>query len=206
MNVDFRLLCANCNSLRTFSITLPPLPPDLILSIDFFAANVLSQISVSCTFCGANGFAGDTSKFRLEETIGLELDLQPLVSRSEKMKWFSDLDISIKSYLHLFFEINEFENVGWSLEFYKATFKIEPYKDMSNNGVNFYYCTILGVIFQNGIEKEAKNKLTVVLISDAKLILNNSFLVQLDDYNFSEKGAKTPTGTAYFLTMKKKTS
>lgn len=185
--ISFSLLCKNCKMDRHFSINIH-VPIGMFLGVEKFK-QVLQKTPVECNLCGNEGIAGDNSKFSLSKTKGLDKDYVPNLSNFEKREWFRSLDFMYIEYIKRIFNINEFANPGYSLDFYQ--FRLELNKQIDTTTVDktrkmgFY--RIYKVVFENGKTFEVKENYFFIYYVDNNSDLPDKMIIHPNEYTAKEK-------------------
>ena len=192
--ISFSLLCKNCKMDRSFSININ-VPSDMFLGVEEFK-QVLQETPVECSLCGNSGIAGDNNKFSLSKTKGLDKDYVPSLSNFEKREWFRGLDFMYQEYIKRIFDINEFANPGYSLDFYKFRFEINKHIDTTTadetRKMGFY--KIHKVIFENGKTHEVNDKYFFIYYFDINSELPDKMIISPDEYSAKEKMIRLRAG------------
>lgn len=185
--ISFSLLCKNCKMDRSFNININ-VPFDMFLGLEEFK-QVLQETPVECSLCGNSGIAGDNNKFSLSKTKGLNNDYVPALSNFEKREWFRSLDFMYKEYIKRIFDINEFANPGYSLDFYQFRLELDKQIDTTTadekKRMGFY--KINKVIFENEKTYEVKEKYFFIYYIDINSELPDKMIISPEEYSAVER-------------------
>ncbi|MDP3915851.1 MAG: hypothetical protein Q8R96_19155 [Bacteroidota bacterium] len=172
---------------RHYSININ-VPPEMFLGVEELK-QVLQETPVVCNLCGNKGIAGDNSKFSLSKTKGLDEDHVPNLSNFEKREWFRSLDSMYKEYIKIIFDINEFSNPGYSLDFYQFRLELNKHIDTTtadeSRKMGFY--KIHKIIFENGKTYEVKEKYFFIYYVDNNSELPDKMIINPDEYTAKER-------------------
>ena len=200
-NVDFHTLCMNCRTDRRFNLPLN-LPTEMYLGINQFKV-ILAQIPVECFYCGNKGFAGDEKKFELVGTKGLDENLVPTISTHEKRQWFYDLDFSFRQYLKEIFDVNEYENTGYAVDFYECRFILQKKFESSNERTKTGYYMTAAIALFNGKNKTVDGKFSFMHEFPTNEELPEQLIINPKKYSAVEKEVRTKEGNSFFLPLLK---
>jgi len=185
--ISFLLLCRNCKIDRSFSININ-VPFDMFLGVEEFK-KVLQKTPVKCSLCGNSGIAGDNIKFSLSKTKGLDKDYVPMLSNFEKGEWFRSLDFMFKEYIKRIFDINEFANPGFAIDFYQFRLELDKIIDTTTadekRKMGFYKTH--KVIFENGNTHEVKEKYIFIYYVDNNSELPDKMIISPKEYSAEER-------------------
>lgn len=193
--VDFDLLCNKCQTDRKFCSPISA-SKEMYLGISQFR-EVLKQLEVECFLCGQKGYAGDLQKFTLTKTQGLDEDLVPSISTHDKRQWYYDLDFIFQHYLKEIFDINEYENVGFAIDFFECRFilKKEFEYEKNDNLIGIY--STEAIAKYNGDTKTVDGKFPFLYKIEKDKSLPKQLIINPRNYSAIEKPLKTNSGTHY---------
>lgn len=195
-DIDYNILCKNCKTERNFTSPFT-FPSDIFLNLTRFK-EVLLQIDIDCLFCGNSGYAGDINKFDLVSTSGLDEDLKPIISNDDKRNWYSNLDFVFQYYLKEIFEINEYTQIGFSLDFYECRFVLNKQTEFSNKDSQYGFYLTKAVLLGNGDVHPVLNDFPFIYKVNPNQHLKDEIIINPHRYSAIEKPLKTSTGNIFF--------
>ena len=184
-NIDFSLLCNGCKTDRSFSLPIG-VPNEMYLGVNQFR-EILRQTNIECFYCGQTGFAGDEQKFKLIKTKGLDDDLSPNLSNQEKRQWFYDLHLMFQIYLKKIFDINEFANPGFALDFYQCRLLLAKKIEKEYKDKRFGVYLTEAVLLENGTNHTVQSKFPFIYEVEIVSNLPEELIINPKEYNADEE-------------------
>ena len=197
--VDFNVLCNNCRTDRRFNVPLG-LPAEMYLGLNQFK-EILRQMDIECFYCGQKGYAGDETKFELVSTKGLDEDLTPQISTHEKRQWYYDLDFIFQHYLKNIFDINEYENTGFAVDFYESRFILKRQFEVKQKETRLGFYMTGAIALHNGQNKTVEDKFPFMYKIDLDKNLPEQLIINPKNYSAEEKPIKTKEGGTHYFPL-----